>query len=102
MSTAVRYGGEGELDEPSARQAARLCRKAGTDPEAIPGWIEEGSQLPATWCAVGRRLPARSPPDPWANAAAMDDEDLVEEPARAAVDGTGGRQQVEDDMAPLA
>ena len=32
----------------------------------------------------------------------MDYEDLVEEPARAAVDGTGGRQQVEDDMAPLA
>ena len=33
---------EGELDEPLTRQAADLCRKAGADPEAIPGWIEEG------------------------------------------------------------
>jgi hypothetical protein len=33
---------EGELDEPLARQAADLCREAGADPEAIPGWIEEG------------------------------------------------------------
>ena len=33
---------EGELGEPLARQAARLCRMAGADPEAIPGWIEEG------------------------------------------------------------
>jgi len=33
---------EGELDEPLARCAARLCRKAGADPEAIPGWVEEG------------------------------------------------------------
>src|ERR1700759_5696736 len=33
---------EGELDEPLCRQAARLCRQAGADPEAIPAWIEEG------------------------------------------------------------
>jgi len=33
---------EGELDEPFRRQAAQLCRDAGADPEAIPGWIEEG------------------------------------------------------------
>jgi hypothetical protein len=33
---------EGELDEPLARQAADLCRKAGADPEAIPAWIEVG------------------------------------------------------------
>ncbi len=33
---------EGELDEALARQAARLCRKAGADPEAIPGWVAEG------------------------------------------------------------
>ncbi len=33
---------EGELDEPLARCAARLCRMAGADPEAIPAWIEEG------------------------------------------------------------
>jgi hypothetical protein len=33
---------EGELDEPLARSAARLCRLAGADPEAIPAWIEEG------------------------------------------------------------
>jgi hypothetical protein len=35
---------EGELDEPLARQAADLCRKAGADPEAIPGWIEVGRE----------------------------------------------------------
>jgi hypothetical protein len=29
---------EGELNEPIARQAAELCRKAGADPEAIPAW----------------------------------------------------------------
>jgi hypothetical protein len=33
---------EGRLDEPFARSAARLCRKAGADPEAIPAWIEVG------------------------------------------------------------
>lgn len=44
---------EGELDEPFARQAAGLCRKAGADPEAIPGWIAEGRR---------RRDAARMPP----------------------------------------
>ena len=44
---------EGELDEPLARQAARLCRKAGADPESIPPWIEEGRR---------RRAAARMPP----------------------------------------
>ena len=38
---------EGELDEPLARQAAGLCRKAGADPEAIPAWIEEGRRRSA-------------------------------------------------------
>ena len=33
---------EGELDEPLARCAAQLCRKAGADPDAIPGWVEKG------------------------------------------------------------
>src|SRR6266513_1554608 len=33
---------EGEPDEPLARSAARLCRMAGADADAIPGWIEEG------------------------------------------------------------
>ena len=33
---------EGEPDEPLARQAADLCRKAGADPDAIPAWITEG------------------------------------------------------------
>jgi hypothetical protein len=44
---------EGELDEPLARQAADLCRKAGADPEAIPAWIEEGRR---------RRAAAGKPP----------------------------------------
>ena len=35
---------EGELDEPLTRQAAMLCRKAGADPDAIPGWIETGRE----------------------------------------------------------
>jgi len=38
---------EGELDEPLARSAARLCRKAGADPEAIPAWVEEGRRRAA-------------------------------------------------------
>ncbi|MGH3194285.1 MAG: hypothetical protein ACRDOL_44895 [Streptosporangiaceae bacterium] len=37
----------GELDEPLARQAAALCRKAGADPEAIPAWVEEGRRRAA-------------------------------------------------------
>ena len=37
---------EGEMDEPLCRQAARLCRRAGADPEAIPAWIEEGKTAP--------------------------------------------------------
>ena len=44
---------EGEPDEPLARQAAGLCRKAGADPEAIPAWIAEGRR---------RRAAARQPP----------------------------------------
>jgi len=44
---------EGELNEPLARQAAGLCRMAGADPEAIPGWIAEGRR---------RRAAARQPP----------------------------------------
>jgi hypothetical protein len=44
---------EGELDEPFARRAARLCRKAGADPEAIPAWIEEGRR----WRASTRMRP---------------------------------------------
>jgi hypothetical protein len=38
---------EGELDEPLARSAAQLCRKAGADQEAIPAWIEEGRRRSA-------------------------------------------------------
>jgi hypothetical protein len=38
---------DGELDEPLARCAARLCRLAGADPEAIPAWIEEGRRRSA-------------------------------------------------------
>jgi hypothetical protein len=44
---------EGELDEPLARCAARLCRRAGADPAAIPAWIEEGRRRSAN---------ARQPP----------------------------------------
>ena len=44
---------EGELDEPLARCAAQLCRKAGADPQAIPAWIEEGRR---------RRAAAGKPP----------------------------------------
>jgi hypothetical protein len=43
----------GELDEPLARQAADLCRKAGADPAAIPAWIEEGRRR----AAAARRPP---------------------------------------------
>jgi hypothetical protein len=38
---------EGEPDEPLARSAARLCRMAGADAGAIPGWIEEGRRRSA-------------------------------------------------------
>ena len=38
---------EGEPDEPLARSAARLCRMAGADAGAVPGWIEEGRRRSA-------------------------------------------------------
>ena len=38
---------EGEPDEPLARSAALLCRMAGADADAIPGWIEEGRRRSA-------------------------------------------------------
>jgi hypothetical protein len=38
---------EGELDEPLARSAAQLCRRAGADPKAIAAWIEEGRRRAA-------------------------------------------------------
>jgi hypothetical protein len=34
--------GQGQLDEPLARQAACLCRDAGADPDPAGEWIEEG------------------------------------------------------------
>jgi hypothetical protein len=40
-------GSEGEPDEPLARSAARLCRMAGADGDAIPAWIEEGRRRSA-------------------------------------------------------
>ena len=53
MAAILEGAAEGEPDEPLARQAAGLCRKAGADPEAIPAWIEEGRR---------RRAAARMPP----------------------------------------
>ena len=44
---------EGEPDEPLARQAAMLARKAGADPGVIPVWVREGRR---------RRASARRPP----------------------------------------
>ena len=54
--------GEGELDEPLARQAAQLCRDAGADPDAIPAWVEEGRRRRAAaglppFSAATRRWP---------------------------------------------
>jgi hypothetical protein len=43
----------GELDEPFAKCAADLCRKAGADLEAIPQWVAEGKR---------RAEAARKPP----------------------------------------
>ena len=51
---------EGELDEPLARSAARLCREAGADPEAIPAWVEEGRRRAAN----ARRPPFTGGPGP--------------------------------------
>jgi hypothetical protein len=45
---------EGEPDEPLVRQAAELCRKAGADPAAIPGWAAEGRRR----AAAGRPPPS--------------------------------------------
>lgn len=53
---------EGKLDEPLARQAARLCRDAGAALDAIPAWIEEvrrrasNSGMPP-FSAASRRRP---------------------------------------------
>jgi hypothetical protein len=38
---------EGELDEPLARCAARLCRLAGADETLIPQWVQEGRRRAA-------------------------------------------------------
>jgi hypothetical protein len=48
---------EGKLDEPLARQAAALCRKAGADLDAVPGWIGRRA-APEDRGATGRRLRA--------------------------------------------
>ena len=50
--------GDGEPGEPLNRQAAGRCRKAGTDPPAIPARIEEGRRRRAAAHAA-RRWPAR-------------------------------------------
>src|SRR5690349_16185193 len=43
---------EGELDEPLAWCAARLCRQAGADEALIPQWADEGRRR-----AAAARLP---------------------------------------------
>ncbi len=45
---------EGELDEPLARCAADLCRKAGADESLIPQWVAEGKRR-----AEAARMPPR-------------------------------------------
>ena len=52
---------EGRHDEPLARCAAGLCRKAGADAEAISEWVEEGRRRarnarmpPPSGCLRGR------------------------------------------------
>lgn len=47
---------EGELDEPLARLAARLCRMADADAEAIPAWIAEGQRGKLTRAAPRSQL----------------------------------------------
>jgi hypothetical protein len=51
---------EGEMDEPLARCAAQLYRKAGADQEAMPAWIEEGR-------SAGLRRASRRSPGPTHN-----------------------------------
>jgi hypothetical protein len=48
---------EGELDAPTARTAAHLCRLAGADEDLIPEWIQEGRRRAET-----ARLPPFSQP----------------------------------------
>ena len=51
---------EGEPDEPLARSAARLCRMAGADADAIPGWKSGAFASPKKPCkpAARRLIPA--------------------------------------------
>lgn len=49
---------EGELGEPRAKIAARLCVQAGADPGLIPRWIEEGRRR----AAIARMIPHRGQP----------------------------------------
>ena len=53
VAGVLEVASEGELNEPLARQAAGLCRAAGADPDAIPGWVAEGRR---------RKVAARMPP----------------------------------------
>ena len=55
---------DGELDEPLARQAADLCRKAGAGVKAIPRWAEEGRRR----AEAARMMPHSGAPRhrPWA------------------------------------
>jgi ParB-like chromosome segregation protein Spo0J len=45
--------GQGQIDEPLARQAAALCRDAGADPDPAGEWVTEGRR---------RRAVASMPP----------------------------------------
>jgi len=51
---------EGEPDEPLARSAVRLCRMAGADADAIPGWKSGAFASPKKPCkpAARRLIPA--------------------------------------------
>ena len=53
--------GEGQLDEPLKRQAARLCRDAGADAAAIAAWVEEGRRRRAEAGRVPFSRPRRPP-----------------------------------------
>jgi hypothetical protein len=84
--------GEGQLDEPFAKQAASLCRDAGADADAIGEWIEEGRRRAAVAGIAPFSRSAAKRPRPGRGGSLVDVASTRKAPGGASADASADQQ----------